>query len=382
MFSADNRAYYPATIIIPPEHYNKAPLEHDEHISRHFCDPSALPQGDWIDWLLTKELSNQSAEATPFDLIGQFASPTATGTPVTSQTLVIPAHPTPMAVTCDQPRLCGTKRVYTETRSHQPQPQHSHPHHEHRQQSPLQQQQEETFLQEVSSPTSSPVMMSSPANSPCSPEPTVPEPVRKRRATKKRKHVAVKVDKLLKPLGKQQLLELLLRLTQDPEIEDQIRQNAPEFSVRDVMTKLRKLSAALYKSFPHTRYGSSYDHYTYVRVADQEAAFIKAAKKPLQMLVDSRQWLVALQYFEAVIAEAAELPNWDSPDDCKAKRALFRSFATNLLKVIRGLDDTEIVQERWLRLRDICLAHHNVNSGLHFEHCIREINARIIPRRL
>lgn len=375
MFSADNRASYPATIIIPPEHYNKAPLEHDGHISQPYCDPSALPQGDWIDWLLTKELTNQSAEANPFDL-GHFTSTSATGIPVTCQTPVTTAHPIPMAVTCDQPRLCGTKRLFAETRSHQPQPQH--PQHQQHQQQP-----QETFLEEVSSPISSPATTGSPPISPFAPaqaEPTIAEPARKKRVTKKRKHVAVKVDKLLKPLGKQQLLDLLLRLTQDPEIEDQIRQNAPEFSVRDVMTKLRKLSAALYKSFPHTRYGSSYDHYTYVRVADQEAAFIKAAKKPLQMLVDSRQWQVALQYFEAVIAEAAELPNWDSPDDCKAKRALFRSFATNLLKIIRGLDDTEILQERWLRLRDLCLSHHNVSSGLHFEHCIREINARIIPR--
>mmetsp|Transcript_4583 Transcript_4583/g.16124 ORF Transcript_4583/g.16124 Transcript_4583/m.16124 type:complete len:379 (+) Transcript_4583:345-1481(+) len=376
MFSADSRASYPATIIIPPEHYTKAPLEHDGHNSRFLCDSPAQPQGDWIDWLLTKQAPGYATEATAFDF-DLSASLSATGpalTPATpGQALPVPAtpaHPLGMAVTPAEPRLCGFKRSREEP--HQPQP-HAQP------QAAAQAAAESRLGAQptagaAASPPSSPSAAAAAA--------ATALPAAKRRATKKRKNVAVKVDKLLKPLGKQQLLDLLLKLTQDPEIEAQIRVQAPAFDVREVMVKLRKLSAALYKSFPHTRYGSSYDHYTYARVQPQEAAFIKAAKKPLQMLVDSRQWLVALQFLEAVVAEAAELPNWDCPDDCKAKRALFRCFASNLLKIIRGLDDTELPQERWLRLRELCVAHHNVNAGLHFENCIREVNARIIPRGL
>ena len=148
-------------------------------------------------------------------------------------------------------------------------------------------------------------------------------------AKKKTKTPApVTLHKLLQPLQKPQLEKLVLDFcAQRPEMEPALR-HLPGFDYTAALAELQKLLKKVFTAFPHSRWGSSTDHYSYNRVRPVQANFIAAVKKPLTPLSTGKQWKELLEYLIGAIKLSGDLPDWNQEADCKSKNVLFRTLAT------------------------------------------------------
>ena len=195
----------------------------------------------------------------------------------------------------------------------------------------------------------------------------------KQPATKKRKKSSVDIKKLLKLLTKEQLQEVISKAIVDfPVLEETIRTRIPPYEISTTIQEAQKLKASIFKSFPHTRYGSSYDHYCYTHVRPAQNTFISFVSKPLKLLSDAKQWRPLLDYILVAIEETAELPNWDSPADRQPKENLFKKFAAHLQKVLTQNDMT-LQRHDCERISAVCTLHNTIENGLPFTECLKTI---------
>jgi len=190
------------------------------------------------------------------------------------------------------------------------------------------------------------------------------------RPKKKRKTTPVTIEKLLNPLKKDQLETVILELIQKhPEIEHNIRDLLPTFDVSTAIQDAQKLKQKIFQAFPNTRYGSSYDHYSFNRVKSSQSAYITAVRKPISVMSSAKQWNELLDYLLAIIEESAEIPDWDCEDDQKSKKALFKTFASNLLKVLNQKED-ELTCNELEQIKNLCVTHNTAVHGAPFTDCI------------
>ena len=193
----------------------------------------------------------------------------------------------------------------------------------------------------------------------------------KQPSTKKRKKSTVDIKKLLKLLTKEQLQEVIAKAIVDsPVLEETIRTRIPPYEISTTIQEAQKLKANIFKSFPHTRYGSSYDHYCYTHVRPAQNSFISFVSKPLKLLSDAKQWRPLLDYLFIAIEETAELPNWDSPADRQPKENLFKKYATHLQKVLEQCD-MALQRHDLDRITAVCSLHNTIENGLPFTECLK-----------
>lgn len=206
------------------------------------------------------------------------------------------------------------------------------------------------------------------------PRPSIPKD--EKPPKKKRKPVRVNLEKLLFPLKKEQLEEVILQFIKDnPDFENNIRTLLPTFDVAGAIQEAQKLKQKVFQAFPNTRYGSSYDHYSFNHVKSFQSAYITAVRKPITAMSSAKQWDELLDYLLAIIEESAELPDWDCEQDRKQKINLFKIFSSNLMKVLKQKEQ-ELSNVDLEQIVTLCTAHNTVAHGTPFSDCLNFVNRK------
>lgn len=118
-----------------------------------------------------------------------------------------------------------------------------------------------------------------------------------------------------------------------------------------VDAQLQKLSGAIRRAFPNTRFGSSHDQYIisslhtfrdilirficsfcYKRVNPCVSIFKKQVLELLSRFQAASDPLVMLQFLAVAGEYSAALPDWDLAADCKPKNALMKRLDQSIVK--------------------------------------------------
>ena len=82
-----------------------------------------------------------------------------------------------------------------------------------------------------------------------------------------------------------------------------------------------RLSTAIRRALPNSRWGSCTDHYGYKRCASANNACKKYILDNAKVFKAAKQWPTALEYAAAMLPVARGMVSFDLPDDCKARDA-------------------------------------------------------------
>ena len=82
-----------------------------------------------------------------------------------------------------------------------------------------------------------------------------------------------------------------------------------------------RLSAAIRRALPNTRWGSCTDHFGYKRCTSANNACKKYIVDNAKLFKSAKQWQAAREYATAMLPVARGMVDFDLPEDCKARNA-------------------------------------------------------------
>ncbi|CAH3175043.1 unnamed protein product [Porites lobata] len=155
------------------------------------------------------------------------------------------------------------------------------------------------------------------------------------------------LSRTLYGLSKVQLVDLFNALVTErhPDLEQELQGLIPEPDLKEMEKKLNYLQRKIYKSFPHSRYGSSSNTFCYRRVNTHLAAFKKECVGQGQTLLDLQLWELSLSYVLMAWSYVNGMPNWDNPSHNKSKEQCFKALAVQCKKALTNLKNS-LTQEK------------------------------------
>ena len=122
----------------------------------------------------------------------------------------------------------------------------------------------------------------------------------------------------LQLLQKQQLVDVVRKLLGDgnlmPEVLEPI---IPKPDLKPLFDEGDRLTSAIFKALPNSRYGSSTDHYGYKRCASANAACKRHIVEHAKQFKSAKQWDVLRDYSVGMTPVAEAMVEFDQPNDNK-----------------------------------------------------------------
>lgn len=123
-------------------------------------------------------------------------------------------------------------------------------------------------------------------------------------------------------LDRQQLAGVLQALLENGTVPpEKVETLLPSPDMSAYVKEGERLSAAIRRALPNSRYGSCTDHYGYKRCASANNACKKYIVDNAKVFKSAKQWQAALEYAMAMLPVAQGMVDFDLPEDCKARNA-------------------------------------------------------------
>ena len=123
-------------------------------------------------------------------------------------------------------------------------------------------------------------------------------------------------------LDRQQLAGVLQALLENGTVPpEKVESLLPSPDMSAYVKEGERLSAAIRRALPNSRYGSCTDHYGYKRCASANNACKKYIVDNAKVFKSAKQWQAALEYAMAMLPVAEGMVDFDLPEDCKARNA-------------------------------------------------------------
>jgi len=152
---------------------------------------------------------------------------------------------------------------------------------------------------------------------------------------KPRKQKSVDTKRLLQSLTKEQLVSLIIKhIDSKPECKLDFcnESELPAPDIESLTAELKKLNNKISKSFPHSRFGSHLDHYSYKRVSPAISSFRKTLNQHLAILQKSQRHDSMISWLLSIFPSVSDLPHWDSKNDRKTKTQIITKLAKTFIK--------------------------------------------------
>ncbi|XP_065347817.1 uncharacterized protein LOC135944648 isoform X2 [Cloeon dipterum] len=146
----------------------------------------------------------------------------------------------------------------------------------------------------------------------------------------------VPLSLLLKGQSKQQLINLLLGVTQSqPDVEQMVRDNLSFPDLELMEEQLRTLNGNISKAFPMSSEIERYDASGFARVCTHLNMFKKAVIDYGNELVDSKNYGAVIEYAEMAWKYVSLTPTWQSVAHNTIKKCCFKNLASKCMKAIK-----------------------------------------------
>jgi hypothetical protein len=150
-------------------------------------------------------------------------------------------------------------------------------------------------------------------------------PVTSKAATAEAKAAAASLKGIvakLVVLDRQQLSGVLQALLETGAVSpEKIESLLPAPDMSAYVKEGERLSAAIRRALPNSRFGSSTDHYGYKRCASANNACKKYIVDNAKLFKSAKQWQAAREYAVAMLPVARGMVEFQVPGDCKARNS-------------------------------------------------------------
>lgn len=142
----------------------------------------------------------------------------------------------------------------------------------------------------------------------------------------------------LQLLQKQQVVDVVRKLLGDGNLmPDVLEPIIPKPDLTPLFDEGDRLSRAIFKALPNSRYGSSTDHYGYKRCASANAACKRHIVEHAKEFKTAKQWDVLRDYCVGMLPVAEAMVEFDQPNDNKN-----RTLCIDTLKKFKAEADAKL----------------------------------------
>jgi len=139
---------------------------------------------------------------------------------------------------------------------------------------------------------------------------------------------------LAKGLSKPQLLDLLSKLSLDPEVKHNMSQLLPKPNIEDLMTELAYFHHNIFKAMPFTRMSDRSDSLSYNRVSIHLQEFKKKLVLDVNMLSEAGQWESLVEYMIQAWDFVYHTPNWENIIHNHDRISCFKHLAGAIVRAV------------------------------------------------
>jgi len=147
---------------------------------------------------------------------------------------------------------------------------------------------------------------------------------------------AVKPEVAIKGLSHSQLTDLIgSLLIFRPELRDEVASLLPTPDLTHHEETLNYLKRNIYKALPSSRLETKTDSLAYNRVSVHLLAFKKCVSEGMKTMLESQQWLSAIDYTVMAWGYVKATPVWANPPHNNVRKTCFKTLATGCMRALK-----------------------------------------------
>ena len=160
---------------------------------------------------------------------------------------------------------------------------------------------------------------------------------------------SLKPEVAIKGLSHAQLTDLIGSLMSfHPELRTEVASLLPTPDLSHYEESLNYLKKNIYKALPSSRLETKTDSLAYNRVSVHLLAFKKAVCEGMKTLIESQQWLSAIDYTVMAWGYVKATPVWSNPPHNNVRKTCFKTLATSCM---RALKEGNFKADQWLNIK-------------------------------
>ena len=160
---------------------------------------------------------------------------------------------------------------------------------------------------------------------------------------------SVKPEIAIKGLSHSQLTDLVGNLLIfHPELRNEVATLLPTPDFTHHEETLNYLKRNIYKALPSSRLETKTDSLAYNRVSVHLVAFKKSVCEGMKTMLESQQWLSAIDYTVMAWGYVKATPVWANPPHNNVRKTCFKTLATGCM---RALKEGNFKADQWLNIK-------------------------------
>jgi len=160
---------------------------------------------------------------------------------------------------------------------------------------------------------------------------------------------SVKPEIAMKGLSHSQLVDIIgSLLIFHPELKKEMTDLMPMPDLSPHEENLNYLKRNIYKALPSSRLETKTDSLAYNRVSVHLLAFKKSISDGMKSLIESHQWLSAIDYTVMAWSYVKATPVWSNPPHNNVRKTCFKTLATGCMKALK---EGNFQTDQWINVK-------------------------------